>query len=139
MSNRKNTAEKLPEQGPARIKFTADIALAENKGEAWRKWNVTISLPLFMGEPNPDPEKDIGKRIAYCRAQMDNLSVKALARYTKRFDREGVSAMAITRYEGGAVPLRPPRQHRNPDEMRFCGAGSVLRSKKKRPASLQAL
>lgn len=104
MSNTKNTTEKQPELGPARIKFTADTSLAENKGEAWRKWNVTIPLPSYMGEPNPDPEKDIGKRIAYCRAQMDNLSVKALARYSKRFDREGVSAMAITRYEGGAVP-----------------------------------
>ncbi len=104
MKNSKNTAEKQPEPGPARIKFTADTSLAESKGEAWRKWNVTISLPSYMGEPNPDPDKDIGKRIAYCRAQMDNLSVEALARYTKRFDREGVSRMAITRYEAGAVP-----------------------------------
>ena len=104
MSNSKSTREKQPEPGPARIKFTADISLAENKGEAWRKWNVTIPLPSYMGEPNPDPEKDIGKRIAYCRAQMDNLSVEALARYTKRFDREGVSRMAITRYEAGSVP-----------------------------------
>ncbi len=67
MKNSKNTAEKQPEPGPARIKFTADISLAESKGEAWRKWNVTISLPSYMGEPNPDPEKDIGKRIAYTR------------------------------------------------------------------------
>ncbi len=104
MKSSKNTVEKQPEKGPTRVKFLANVSLAENKGEAWRKWNVTISLPSYMGERNLDPEKDIGKRIAYCRAQMDNLSVEALARYTKRFDREGVSRMAITRYEAGAVP-----------------------------------
>jgi transcriptional regulator with XRE-family HTH domain len=104
MKNTENAPEKQPETGPARIKFVPDMSLVESKGEAWRKWNVTISLPPYMPEPNPDPEKDIGKRIAYCRAQMDNLSVEALARYTKRFDREGVSRMAITRYEAGSVP-----------------------------------
>lgn len=104
MKNTKNTADKQPDPEPARIKFLPDMSLVENKGEPWRKWHVTISLPSYMGEQNPDPEKDIGKRIAYCRAQMDNLSVEALARYTKRFDREGVSRMAITRYEAGAVP-----------------------------------
>lgn len=101
MKNTKNTPEKQPETGPARRKLLADISLAENKGEAWRKWNVTISLPSYMGEPNPDPEKDIGKRIAYCRAQMDNLSVEALARYTKRFDKVGISRTTLVRYESG--------------------------------------
>lgn len=103
MKNTQNTPEKQPEQGPSRIVFTADVALAEDKNEPWRKLCVKPE-PRFLENPNPDPEKDIGRRIALCRAQMDNLSVEALARYTKRFDRDGVSRMAITRYEAGAVP-----------------------------------
>lgn len=100
MSNKKNTPEKQPEHGPARLKFTADVSLAESKGEPWRKWNVTPK-PAFLDNPNPDPEKDVGRRIAYCRAQMDNLSVEALARYTKRFDKAGISRTTIVRYESG--------------------------------------
>lgn len=48
-----------------------------------------------------DPEKGIGKRIAYCRGQLDNLSVEALARYTKNFDSSGISRTTILRYESG--------------------------------------
>ena len=103
MKSSKKTVVKQPEKEQTRVKFLANVSLAENKGEAWRKWNVTISLPSYMGERNLDPEKDIGKRIAYWRAQMDQLSVEALARYTKRFDRAGVSRMAITSYEAVAV------------------------------------
>lgn len=46
-------------------------------------------------------ESSIGKRIAYCRGQLDNLSVEALARYTKNFDPAGISRTTIVRYESG--------------------------------------
>lgn len=100
MSNTKNSTEKQAPSVPARIKFVADKSLAESQGEAWRKWNVTPKI-AFLENPNLDPEKDIGKRIAYCRAQMDNLSVEALARYTKRFDKVGISRTTLVRYESG--------------------------------------
>lgn len=100
MKNSKNTAEKQPDPGSARIKLLADISLAESHGEPWRKWTVTPTI-AFLENPNPDPEKDIGRRIAYCRAQMDNLSVEALARYTKRFDKAGISRTTLVRYESG--------------------------------------
>jgi transcriptional regulator with XRE-family HTH domain len=46
-------------------------------------------------------ETGIGKRIAYCRGQLDNLSVEAFVRYTKNFDTDGISRMSIIRYEAG--------------------------------------
>ncbi|MCO5096445.1 MAG: helix-turn-helix domain-containing protein [Rhodocyclaceae bacterium] len=47
------------------------------------------------------PEKGVGQRIAYCRGQLDNLSVEALARYSKNFDPAGISRPTIVRYESG--------------------------------------
>ena len=49
-------------------------------------------------------EEGIGKRIAYCRGLLDNLSVDALSRYTRCFDEEGISRMSLFRYEGGSLP-----------------------------------
>lgn len=83
--------------------MTPDSSLADNKGEDWRKWKVRPSL-VPMLEPVDAPERSIGKRIAYCRGQLDNLSVDALARYTKYFDAEGVSRQSLFRYEDKAIP-----------------------------------
>lgn len=54
-------------------------------------------------KPAVPPEAGIGERIAYCRGQLDNLSVEALARYTKNFDFSGagISRTTIVRYESG--------------------------------------
>lgn len=72
----------------------------------WAKWTVKPELKFMP--PAMDayykqlpPESAIGQRIAYCRGQLDNLSVEALARYTKYFDSEGVSRNSILRYEAG--------------------------------------
>lgn len=78
-------------------------------GEPWRRWKVKpdlVFLPAHGGVVglNTDlkaTEAGIGKRIAYCRGQLDNLSVEALARYTKNFDADGISRMSIIRYEAG--------------------------------------
>lgn len=71
----------------------------ENSGnEPWRKWKVKPDLKHMPATP---PEAGIAKRIAYCRGQLDNLSVEALARYSKNFDKDGVSRMSIIRYESG--------------------------------------
>lgn len=66
--------------------------------EPWREWKVKPDI-VYM--PFTPPEVGIGKRIAYCRGQLDNLSVEALARYTKNFDSDGVSRASIVRYESG--------------------------------------
>lgn len=72
----------------------------------WAKWNVKPELKFMpalteQGTRAMPPETAIGQRIAYCRGQLDNLSVEALARYTKYFDPEGVSRTSILRYEAG--------------------------------------
>lgn len=70
--------------------------------EPWRKWKVKPDLvPMIGGWPAGAGEAGISKRIAYCRGQLDNLSVEALARYTKYFDQVGISKASIVRYEGG--------------------------------------
>lgn len=77
--------------------------------EPWRKWNVKpdlVYIPAHGRIVGPDTdlratETGIGKRIAYCRGQLDNLSVEALARYTKNFDTDGISRMSVIRYEAG--------------------------------------
>lgn len=66
--------------------------------EPWRKWTVKPDLKPMPSRPD---EAGIGERIAYCRGQLDNLSIDALARYTKFFDSEGVSRQSIIRYEAG--------------------------------------
>ncbi len=68
--------------------------------EPWREWTVKPRLES-MPFPEHDPERRIGKRIRYCRGELDNLSVDALARYTKFFDKEGVSRYSLVRYEAG--------------------------------------
>jgi transcriptional regulator with XRE-family HTH domain len=72
----------------------------EQGDESWRKWKVKPNL-VPMVENWQAGETDIPKRIAYCRGQLDNLSVEALARYTKNFDESGISRMSIIRYESG--------------------------------------
>jgi transcriptional regulator with XRE-family HTH domain len=71
--------------------------------EPWRQWKVKPDLAiLFFQMPDPRAtEIGIGKRIAYCRGQLDNLSVEALARYTKYFDSAGISKASLVRYEAG--------------------------------------
>jgi transcriptional regulator with XRE-family HTH domain len=66
--------------------------------EPWRKWKVK---PAIVAMPESPPEKGIGKRLSYCRGQLDNLSVEALARYSKNWDQEGISRTSIIRYESG--------------------------------------
>lgn len=66
--------------------------------EPWRKWKVK---PDLVAMPTFQPETGIGNRIAYCRGQLDNLSVEALARYIKNFDSDGISRTTIVRYESG--------------------------------------
>lgn len=66
--------------------------------EPWQEWNVRPSLKPMLATPH---EAGIGKRIAYCRGQLDNLPVEALARYTKNFDDVGISRTTIVRYESG--------------------------------------
>lgn len=86
-----------------------DLAKAEQEKQAkqpWAKWNVKPELKFMpalndAGTEALPPETAIGQRIAYCRGQLDNLSVEALARYTKYFDAEGVSRNSILRYESG--------------------------------------
>lgn len=83
-----------------------DAEMAERAARPWAKWTVKPELKFMP--PAMDayykqlpPESAIGQRIAYCRGQLDNLSVEALARYTKYFDPEGVSRNSIIRYEAG--------------------------------------
>lgn len=64
----------------------------------WSRWTVKPVLEAMFADP---PESGIGKRIAYCRGQLNNLSLDALARYTKFFDDEGVSRPSLVRYEAG--------------------------------------
>ncbi|NCN88829.1 MAG: helix-turn-helix transcriptional regulator [Gallionella sp.] len=76
-------------------------------GESWRKWKVKpdlVYIPAQVNDPKSDvraTETGIGKRIAYCRGQLDNLSVEAFVRYLKNFDGDGISRMSIIRYEAG--------------------------------------
>lgn len=70
----------------------------EQINEPWREWKVKPDLEPMPAAP---PESGIGKRIAYCRGQLNNLSVEALARYTKYFDQDGISKASIVRYESG--------------------------------------
>jgi transcriptional regulator with XRE-family HTH domain len=62
----------------------------------WRSVTVKPKLDTMLPEL---AEAGIGKRIAYCRGQLDNLSIEALARYTKNFDSVGVSSKSLARYE----------------------------------------
>ncbi|MGD9786315.1 MAG: helix-turn-helix domain-containing protein [Sulfuricellaceae bacterium] len=71
-----------------------------DKKEPWAKWKVKPELVPMIPFPGT-PESGIGARIAYCRGQLDNLSVEALARYTKKFDQDGISRASIIRYESG--------------------------------------
>lgn len=70
-----------------------------SQNEPWREWKVKPDLTQLLANP---PESGIGLRIAYCRGQLNNLSVEALARYTKNFDTVGVSKASIVRYEAGS-------------------------------------
>lgn len=80
------------------LDFSGHTEGKEAGNEPWRKWRVKPDLLYMLATP---PESGIGSRIAHCRAQLDNLSVEALARYTKNFDPAGISRMSIIRYESG--------------------------------------
>lgn len=64
-------------------------------------WAYLAVRPALGPILSDDPERGIGKRIAYCRGQLDNLSFEALARYTRCFDRKGIAATSLMRYESG--------------------------------------
>lgn len=66
--------------------------------EPWRMWKVKPDLEPRLATP---PETGIAKRIAYCRGQLDNLPIEALARYTKNFGEGGISRASLVRYESG--------------------------------------
>lgn len=74
---------------------SAETAQSE---DLWRSLKVKPDLIDMKSSP---PEAGLGKRIAYCRGQLENLSVEALARYTKNFDEDGISRASIVRYEAG--------------------------------------
>ena len=81
---------------------TATELLDAAKKAVQEKWKVKPKLEPMSASP---PESGIGKRIAYCRGQLDNLPIEALARYTKNFDEVGVSRASLVRYEaGGTMP-----------------------------------
>lgn len=92
--------DKSKHQANSRIVVLPSPDFFSTGTESWRQWHVRPKLqPLSFLEV--DPEKGIGKRIAFCRAQMDNLSVEALSRYIKNFDNDGISRTTIVRYESG--------------------------------------
>lgn len=95
------TKKKQPATGPSINE--QDVAQPIEGNEPWRKWKVKPDLGYIPAQAD-DPrasELGIGKRIAYCRGQLDNLSVEALARYTKYFDSAGISKASLVRYEAG--------------------------------------
>lgn len=79
-----------------RILVTPAPDSADDGKAPWRTLKVKPELDSMPTDP---PEAGIGKRIARCRAHLDNLSLEALARYTKRFDSVGVSSKSLARYE----------------------------------------
>jgi transcriptional regulator with XRE-family HTH domain len=84
-----------------RVQAAAPSGLAPRGNEPWRKYRVTPDTTFMALDTEMDPERAIGARIAYCRDQLDGLSVEALSRYTKRFDRDGISRTTLARYEAG--------------------------------------
>ena len=66
----------------------------------WALWKVKPDLVAIVANP---PESRIGDRIAYCRGQLNNLPIEALARYTKNFDTDGISRHSLIRYEAGGT------------------------------------
>lgn len=79
-----------------------DAEMAKRAAQPWSQLTVKPDLSsMFASIITNPPEAGIGKRIAYCRGQLDNLSVEALARYTKNFDPDGISRTTIVRYESG--------------------------------------
>ncbi len=105
MPEKKKQREK-PAQVPRASKLVSpspspNDEAAGTGNEPWRKWKVKPTIEWMVTDP---PEVGIGKRIAYCRGQLDNLGVDALSRYTRYFDKEGISRMSIFRYEDGALP-----------------------------------
>lgn len=85
------------------------ISKQDERPKPWAKWTVKPELKYMAAWDHVNtrelpPESAIGQRIAYCRGQLDNLPVEALARYTKYFDldeEKGVSRNSILRYEAG--------------------------------------
>lgn len=68
------------------------------ESEFRKTWKVRPNLEPMLFNP---AESGIGKRIAYCRGQLDNLPIEALARYTKNFGEGGISRASLVRYESG--------------------------------------
>lgn len=108
MTDKKKTAITDPEKATAITHPVLDYSGHKDvqENESWRQWKVKPDL-TYIPAPVRDEadfratEAGIAKRIAYCRGQLDNLSVEALARYTKYFDQVGVSKASIVRYEAG--------------------------------------
>lgn len=98
----KKAAASAPPASLPHLDFSGKNEGTETGNEPWRAWKVRPDLVPISSHPE---ESGIGKRIAYCRGQLDNLSVEALARYTKKFDSDGVSKASLVRYESGdSVP-----------------------------------
>lgn len=86
------------DDGVTRIAVTP-LPAEEMKADApWVNLTVKPTLGPILAD---DPERGIAKRIAYCRGQLDNLSFEALARYLRYFDRKGIAATSLMRYESG--------------------------------------
>lgn len=98
MTDKKKQPRKTTHTPPSQVEPGA-VQLNDGN-EPWRKWKVKPDIVPIIGDC-PARETSIPKRIAYCRGQLDNLSVEALARYTKYFDPVGISKASIVRYEGG--------------------------------------
>jgi transcriptional regulator with XRE-family HTH domain len=84
-----------------RIVVAATREFASQGDEPWCRYRVRPDVTGFAEDPPGDPERRVGARIAYCRKQLDNLSVEALSRYTKKFDRYGIARTTLVRYETG--------------------------------------
>lgn len=97
MSNKKTKGTKS-RPGSATVDVSVSEAITAEGDQPWRKWTVK---PFLEPIPTVPPEKGIGDRIAYCRGQLNNLSLEALARYAKHFDSEGISRQSLLRYESG--------------------------------------
>lgn len=98
MTDKKNKPRKTAKADTPQAAPITDLPAKGN--EPWMQWKVKPDLVPILGDW-PARESGIPKRIAYCRGQLNNLSVEALARYTKYFDPTGISKASIVRYESG--------------------------------------
>ncbi len=109
MPNSKKHHRKAVEQAaPASPAEPSGTAARAQEKTPWANEKTTPdTLPDMLANP---PESRIGERISHCRRSL-GLSVEALARFTRRFDAEGISRTSILRYEAGK-PLPGARELR---------------------------